>query len=504
MKATLARRVSIAILAATLIPSAVVTFLLFQILSTHDNLVQGHLQNISANQNEIIESYKSLIVEKKKRFKYQARFLLKALLDNSKKKSTKQIIKQAQIFYEDNPEICFLKITRLKPVSEIEKNDDYLFSFPIFEKSRKTLHEESYKFLSKTSQNNFLQAKVTFATDTAMIDAYNKLAKTYSENKQMLSIYKGLRKYYWHFFFAILVIIILVANFLAAMIVKGVIRKIGIISTATQKVARGDLDVNVEIEGRDEMAELGRLFNDMVQRLKHNRNKIRYLERVGAWQEVARRIAHEIKNPLTPILLAIQQIQNKAPANDKKFVKLVNTASGIIKEEVDVLKRLVENFGNLARLPDRKAETIKINTLVKEIIDFSMLSWGKKTFKNHINTSEEIFVEVDRMLMKKALLNVINNAVQATTENDITPEIIISTKSGKGEVMIKIQDNGPGIEEINKIFDPYYTTRENGTGLGLPLAKKIILDSGGDISVTSSEKGAEITITLPVYKCSRK
>ncbi|MDA3863038.1 MAG: ATP-binding protein [Deltaproteobacteria bacterium] len=500
MKTTLARRVSIAILAATLIPSAVVTFLLFQILSTHDNLVQGHLQNISANQDEIIESYKNLIVEKKKRFKYQARFLLKNLLDSKQNKSSEQIIKLANIFFEDNPEICLLTITRLKPVSIINNEIDYLFNPPFFEKKRKTLHEKNYKFLSEIRQNEFFQAKVTFATNINMIDAYNKLAKTYSENKQMLSIYKGLRKYYWHFFFAILVIIILAANFLAAMIVKGVIRKIGIISSATTKIARGDLDVNVKIEGKDEISELGNLFNDMVKRLKHNRNKIRYLERVGAWQEVARRIAHEIKNPLTPILLAIQQIQNKAPAHDKNFIRLVNTASGIIKEEVDVLKRLVENFGNLARLPEQKTETIKISTLITEIIDFSKLSWGKKAFKSKIETSEKIVINVDRMLMKKALLNVINNAVQATTENDIAPSIVISTQLGRNEVMIKIQDNGPGIEEIDKIFDPYYTTRENGTGLGLPLAKKIILDSGGDITVTSTTKGAEITITLPLSK----
>lgn len=307
---------------------------------------------------------------------------------------------------------------------------------------------------------------------------YKKLASQYQENLKVIRIFKGIRKYYWYFFFLLLAIIVGISSTLSILILNNVAKRIKHLALATKSVASGDLDTAVSTEGNDELAELADDFNNMVRDLKETRNKIIYLERMGAWQEVARNLAHEIKNPLTPILLAVQQIEEKAPRNDPAFTGMVRTAAGIVKEEVHTLRRLVDTFGNLARLPDKKEAPIEVIPFLEEFYDLVRLTWKETRLTCDGSLPEGTTVTGDRMLLKRALINVVENAIHAMEGGPGKSALTITVSIERERLSIAVLDKGPGIAQVDKIFNPYFTTKEQGTGLGLPLARKIILDMG--------------------------
>src|SRR5262249_29183246 len=145
-------------------------------------------------------------------------------------------------------------------------------------------------------------------------------------------------------------------------------RRLGQLTAAVRDVAGGRLDVRARVTGRDEVAELGHAFDDMVVELAESRARIAYLERIGAWQEVARRPAHEIKKPLTPIQLAVQQLGNKYAGEDLRFRKLLDESTEIVAEEIGTLRRLVEDFSAFAKLPRVAPAPLDLGELVADVV----------------------------------------------------------------------------------------------------------------------------------------
>jgi two-component system nitrogen regulation sensor histidine kinase NtrY len=227
-------------------------------------------------------------------------------------------------------------------------------------------------------------------------------------------------------------------------------------------------------------------------------------QKIEAWKEVARRIAHEIKNPLTPIKLSAQRLQKKFGANieDEAF----KACTDMIIQQTDEMKRLVNEFSEYARMPVLQKEIYDINTLIRNLVALYSDAYKKITFNTNLDQQLQGFL-FDHEQIKRVLINLIENAM-AALEGSNNPLIQISTKADllRQTVTMTVADNGPGISDGNyvKLFEPYYSTKKSGSGLGLAIVSKIIEDHGGMIQASSSQpSGLCFKIDLP-YKTSIK
>jgi two-component system, NtrC family, nitrogen regulation sensor histidine kinase NtrY len=286
---------------------------------------------------------------------------------------------------------------------------------------------------------------------------------------------------------------------LGYVLARRVTKRIARLASATERVSRGDLEFNIPLRGADEITELTRAFNKMITEVKDARDRIVYLEKVSGWQEFARRLAHEIKNPLTPIQLAVQELRRRTPEGDESFQRLVADAADVVEEEIASLTRLVDEFSQFARLPEVVPEDVEVRSFMEEFL----AAYNRFEPDAELHTdlpAEPIFAGIDRVLMRRVFANLATNAIQAAGAGKAKLWIGVK-KSPEGEVVIRFADNGPGVPEemAARIFDPYFTTKSEGTGLGLAIVKKIVLQHGGTISLSSSEEGggAAFVIVLP-------
>jgi nitrogen fixation/metabolism regulation signal transduction histidine kinase len=268
---------------------------------------------------------------------------------------------------------------------------------------------------------------------------------------------------------------------------------------AARRVGEGDLDVRVSPHGKDELDDLGRAFDRMVAELGETRARVEYLQKVSAWQEVARRLAHEIKNPLTPIQLAVQELASKYQGGDPAYEKLLTTAQEILKEEIGSIRRLVDDFSAFAKLP--KVEPMPVD-LGQVVDDFVRAHAEWQPFVELERPAAPVGALCDRMLIRRVLANLIENAVQAAEDAGRTPRVRLAVLARPGGATILVDDNGPGIPAADRerAFDPYVTTKEHGTGLGLAIVRKIVLDHGGDVHADAAPAplgGARLMVTIP-------
>jgi two-component system nitrogen regulation sensor histidine kinase NtrY len=303
-------------------------------------------------------------------------------------------------------------------------------------------------------------------------------------------------------------LVLFVAILAGILIARRTTRKLSDLSAVMRLVASGDLSVRAPRLGRDELGQLAGAFNTMLDELEHTRRRIAYLQRVGAWQEMARRIAHEIKNPLTPIQLAAQQLREKDPGTDPQFSKLLRDSVEIVEDEVEALRRMVTSFSQFAKVPEVELEPVSLARILSEF----ERAYSHVDGELEVVLGEDLQVLGDRQLLKQVLVNLVENAALSAREAGIAPKIRVSggrvaeasspASPGVGMAALVVEDNGPGIalERRELVFEPYETTREHGTGLGLAIVKKIVLDHGGEVSVGDSEllRGARFEVRLRV------
>jgi len=270
---------------------------------------------------------------------------------------------------------------------------------------------------------------------------------------------------------------------------------------AAAQVGAGDLSVRVTPRGRDEVDDLGRAFDSMVSELAEARSRLSYIQKVEAWQEVARRLAHEIKNPLTPIQLAVQELVSRYDGADQRYERLLKTADEILHEEITSLRRLVDDFSAFAKLSRAQPLSLDLGELVQE---FVRQNPAFARYTRAVTPAKPIFALCDKVLFRRVLSNLVENAVQAAESISKRPEIVVTVKtSGDGRARVVVDDNGPGVPDADKhrIFDPYVTNKEGGTGLGLAIVRKIIIDHGGDIRLAggaSALGGARFEVLIPM------
>lgn len=341
------------------------------------------------------------------------------------------------------------------------------------------------------------------------LDTYHQVERRRSEDERS----------YVAAFAALLGITVLVAVAFGLWIARGPTVRLVSVASALQRMATGDLTVRVSERGRDEIGDLARAFNRMVAEIETSRARIEYLQRIGAWQEMARRLAHEIKNPLTPILLAVQEVHQRCPNEPAAFRNLVDETSRIVEDEVETLRRLVSEFSGFARMPQVRlslgdlAGFLKLQRRRLELLDETeILDDENPSVIPDMGPTTQLVLEVpdeearalfDRHMLKRAIVNLVRNGAQAMAGAGRTDGRVLLRLAGEGDYwVLDVVDEGPGIPEAMRdvIFDPYVTTKKTGTGLGLAIVKKIVVEHGGTIVAEScATGGARMRIRLPKY-----
>ena len=328
-------------------------------------------------------------------------------------------------------------------------------------------------------------------------------------------VYRG---YYLVFalLLGITVVLTVVVGFLLA---RPFTRRIQQLAGAIDEVAAGNLDVRVPVVGADELTDLATVFNRMLTDMQQSRARIEYLQRIGAWQEMAQRLAHEIKNPLTPIQLAVQECHRKYAGEDPRFRALLDTTLEIVEEEVGTLRRLVGNFSSFARLPHAELKDASLREFLRECSETlghlgtplaeegaeDMFVSSDVTIRWEV-PHEDIEVAIDRQMMRRVLVNLVRNAVQAIRgaklDGEARGRVVVRAEKRADGVDLRVEDDGPGVPDVSRerVFDPYFTTKAEGTGLGLAIVKKIVVEHNGTISVRRSEAlgGAAFVVSLPL------
>ena len=222
-------------------------------------------------------------------------------------------------------------------------------------------------------------------------------------------------------------------------------------------------------------------------------------QRLLVWREVAKRIAHEIKNPLTPITISSQRIFRAMELPDDKFRKVVEDSLNIIQQELESIKNLAEEFGNFARLPKMKFAKGDINDLLEKLVSVYSSIYSNVEFKANLAVDIPMLVKLDAEQIKRVFVNIIDNAIESIKEKG-TIEMISKYEKGSQFIRVEIADNGPGIsdEDKQKLFLPYFSRKSSGTGLGLAICHDIVEEhNGGITAVDNKPKGTRFIIEIP-------
>lgn len=367
------------------------------------------------------------------------------------------------------------------------------------------------------ADENGLSLVATFAAPSArfnemesaqsFVQAYHQIERDHRE--------EYVDRSYTYAFGALFGVLIVLAVGAGLVVARPVARKIAALGAAMRPVSAGDLTVRVQVEGEDEVADLGRAFNRMLEELDRSRARIEFLRRIGEWQKIARHLAHEIKNPLMPIQLSVQECHRRYSGSDADYRRILQTTLEVVEEEVGTLRRLVGEFSSFARLPQAELKTADLGNFVREQEehftastsgrDESAVLLGRVNLRFSI-PDQPLPIVIDREMLHRVLVNIVQNAAQALRDakgknhQGKLGTIEVSIRSDAATHLLAIDDDGPGIAAAvrDQIFDPYVTTKHDGTGLGLTIVKKIIVDHGGTIDATVSPLGgARFEIRLP-------
>ncbi|WP_053228041.1 ATP-binding protein [Spirochaeta cellobiosiphila] len=304
---------------------------------------------------------------------------------------------------------------------------------------------------------------------------------------------KEYRNQFWlllpllYMFFAVpLFLISILISFLLS---EDLIRPLANLEEATKRVIDGDFSFRILSRGKDDFGMLAQSFNKMILELENSRKQILQTEKITAWQEIAQRLAHEIRNPLTPIKLSAQRLLKRYETKPETIGELLRPAVTAIVTEVDGLDNLIKEFRDFARLPSSHKQKINLNDIVLESIKVYKTSNPNIQFDTE-GVPQDFPMKADPNQLKQIFTNLIKNAIDAMKgSGQITFRADEVKKGTFTYCRIQIQDAGEGIKEdiIDKVFHPYYTTKHGGSGLGLSIVERIVHDHGGQIWFESQE-----------------
>ena len=275
------------------------------------------------------------------------------------------------------------------------------------------------------------------------------------------------------------------------------------LAEGAREVAAGNWNTRVDVRSGGEIGQLGRSFNQMTEQLIQQRERLIQAERVAAWREVARRLAHELKNPLFPLQTTVENMQRAKEKNPELFDEVFRESSRILLTEIENLKTITGRFSDFAKMPQPELAAVQFNDTVRDVVklfegQFSAVGRPPITPELHLDDSLPV-IQADSALLHRAVENLVLNAMDAMPAGGV---LMLRTSHRDAAVRLEVSDTGAGLapEETERVFTPYYTTKHHGTGLGLAIVQSVVSDHGGRISVESeSGVGTSFHIELPLH-----
>ena len=440
-------------------------------------------------------------------------------------------LNRASVFYYSNPN-RFKQIIRSEKI--LRRIDDVYLIDSLGNILLSDTRDITEQFIipSEEDYDQAIEGKPVFVTDslenktsvmtklTSLVDTYlyisrnidEEILRYLNETEQAVSFYysvensqTGIKVTFAIIYIIVVTLLLFLSTAIAITFASRLTQPIVNLISASDSISKGALDVKVpEIEADEEFKQLNQNFNQMIERLKEQQDKLLTTERYEAWESVARKLAHEIKNPLTPIQLSIDSLRekykDKLPAEDKNFEKYLETINRQIKD----IEKLVNEFSNFARMPRPILKKINVIELINKSLDFIKLT--SKNSINFINKKKKQFIDGDEDQLNRVFINLIKNSEESILEQlqkdpKIKGNIDIEIVDNNDYIVIRITDNGKGITDAKKAMTPYFTTKKTGTGLGLPIVTKIINEHSGNFSIKNrqNKNGAVVMIMLPKY-----
>jgi two-component system, NtrC family, nitrogen regulation sensor histidine kinase NtrY len=294
---------------------------------------------------------------------------------------------------------------------------------------------------------------------------------------------------------------ILLTILLSSWAAARVTRPVEQLAHAAQEVAAGNWNARVEVTGDDELGQLADSFNRMTTELLGQKERLMQAERVAAWRELARRLAHELNNPLFPLQLTVENLVRARQQNPEQFEEVFRESSRTLLAEIANLKGIVGRFAEFSKMPQPRLEQVQVNEAVRgvmKLFQVQMEAPGRAKISCDLQLDPHLeSVSADRELIHRAISNLVLNAVEAMPQGGA---LTLRTRNEDSKVLIEVSDTGSGLtpEECERIFTPYYTSKQRGTGLGLAIVQSIVSDHGGRIHLQSQlGRGTTFVIELP-------
>lgn len=273
------------------------------------------------------------------------------------------------------------------------------------------------------------------------------------------------------------------------------------LAEGAREVSEGNWQARVNVRGGGEMAQLARTFNRMTEQLSEQRERLVQAERVAAWRELARRLAHELKNPLFPLQTTVENLQRAKEQSPEQFEEVFRESTGILLTEIENLKNIVGRFSDFAKMPQPELAPVNLNEVVRGVVKLfegQFGAVGRPPITPELHLEESLpSIRADEALLHRAIENLVLNAMDAMPAGGV---LMLRTTHENGDINLEVSDTGTGLtpEECERLFTPYYTTKQHGTGLGLAIVQSVVSDHGGRISVESEAGvGTSFHIHLP-------
>lgn len=296
-----------------------------------------------------------------------------------------------------------------------------------------------------------------------------------------------------------IILAILLSSWAAARVTRPVVQ----LARAAHEVAAGNWDTRVDVSGADEVGQLADSFNRMTTELLTQKERLVQSERVAAWRELARRLAHELKNPLFPLQLTVENLVRARTQNPEQFDEVFRESSSTLLAEISNLKAIIGRFSEFSKMPHPQLQQVEIDELLRgvaQLFQAQFQALGRPPITCKLELDDSIgTISADPDLLHRALSNLVLNAMDAMPSGGA---LTLRTRRDDGRVIIEVADTGSGLtpEECERIFTPYYTSKQHGTGLGLAIVQSVVSDHGGRISVQSAPgRGTTFKIELPIH-----
>jgi len=294
---------------------------------------------------------------------------------------------------------------------------------------------------------------------------------------------------------------LLIGLLLSWWVSRRITRPVEELANGARDVASGRWDTHIDVKGSDEIGQLAAAFNDMTETLASQKEKLVQTERVAAWRELARRLAHELRNPLFPLQITVENLQRARQLGPQQFQEVFSEATATLKAELANLNSIVGRFSDFSKMPAPQFTRVNVNEVLRNAVRLfepQFTAVGKPSIATEFFLSDSLpEIDADPDLLHRAFQNLVLNALDAMPAGGT---ITLKSSDAGESVRIEVADTGKGLtpEECSRLFTPYYTTKQLGTGLGLAIVQSVVSDHHGSISVSSEEgRGAAFRIDLP-------